>query len=308
MPDIRGDNVAQLGVIVMILGTLEAGGTKMVCGIGDENGNVFERVSFPTRMPEETMADIIGYFQDKNIEALGIGTFGPVNLNKADPNFGSITTTPKPGWGNYPMFRVLKDALNVPMEIDTDVNAAALGEVTYGAAKGLKNCLYVTIGTGVGGGLIVEGNLVHGLLHPEFGHMLLTPHPDDPSPKGFCPYHESCVEGMICGPAVEKRWGVSAKELPPDHKAWEIEADYLAQMCMNAILAFSPECIVLGGGVMHQMHLFDMVRAKTVEKLNGYVANDRITGGCKDYIVSPGLGDNAGAVGGLILARKALGL
>ena len=290
----------------MILGTLEAGGTKMVCGIGDENGNVFERVSFPTRMPEETMADIIGYFKDKNIEALGIGTFGPVNLNKADPAFGSITTTPKPGWANYPMFKVLKDALQVPMEIDPDVNAAALGEATYGAAKGLKNCLYVTIGTGVGGGLVVEGNRVHGLLHPEFGHRLLQPHKDDPCPDGFCPYHKGCIEGMVSGPAIMKRWGTPAQNLPADHIAWEIAADYLAQMCMNAILAFSPEGIVLGGGVMHQMHLFDMVRAKVMEKLNGYVAHERILSGCKDYIVSPGLGDNAGATGGLILALQAL--
>ena len=290
----------------MRLGALEAGGTKMVCAIGDENGNVFERESFPTRMPEETMPDIINYFKDKNIEALGISSFGPLNLDESSPNYGDITTTPKPGWANYPLRRTLMDALNVPVGIDTDVNGAALAEATLGAGAGLDSLVYYTIGTGIGGGAMVGGKLVHGLVHPEMGHILLRPHKDDPTPRGFCPYHDGCLEGMANGPAIEKRWGKSAKELPEDHPAWDIEAEYLAQMCANTIVMLSPKMIVLGGGVMHQLHLFPKIRKRTQELLNGYVASKTILENIDAYIVPPGLGDNAGAAGSLLLAVEAL--
>lgn len=290
----------------MRLGALEAGGTKMVCAIGDENGNVFERMSFPTRMPEETMPDIINYFRERPVEALGISSFGPLNLNKQDPNFGDITTTPKPGWQNYPLLRTLAAALNVPVGIDTDVNGAALAEARLGAGRGLDSLVYYTIGTGVGGGAVVEGRLLHGLVHPEMGHMLLRPCKDDPAPHGFCPYHDGCLEGMATGVAIEKRWGVPAAQLPPEHIAWDIEAEYLAQMCANTIVILSPKKIVLGGGVMHQMHLFPKIRRRTQELLNGYVANDTILHDIDNYIVAPGLGDNAGAAGSLLLALDAL--
>ena len=290
----------------MRLGALEAGGTKMVCAIGDENGNVFERMSFPTRMPEETMPDIINYFRERPVEALGISSFGPLNLNKQDPNFGDITTTPKPGWQNYPLLRTLAEALNVPVGIDTDVNGAALAEARLGAGRGLDSLVYYTIGTGVGGGAVVEGRLLHGLVHPEMGHMLLRPCKDDPAPHGFCPYHDGCLEGMATGVAIEKRWGVPAAQLPPEHIAWDIEAEYLAQMCANTIVILSPKKIVLGGGVMHQMHLFPKIRRRTQELLNGYVANDTILHDIDNYIVAPRLGDNAGAAGSLLLALDAL--
>ena len=290
----------------MRLGALEAGGTKMVCAIGDENGNVFERMSFPTRMPEETMPGIINYFRERPVEALGISSFGPLNLNKQDPNFGDITTTPKPGWQNYPLLRTLAAALNVPVGIDTDVNGAALAEARLGAGRGLDSLVYYTIGTGVGGGAVVEGRLLHGLVHPEMGHMLLRPCKDDPAPHGFCPYHDGCLEGMATGVAIEKRWGVPAAQLPPEHIAWDIEAEYLAQMCANTIVILSPKKIVLGGGVMHQVHLFPKIRRRTQELLNGYVANDTILHDIDNYIVAPGLGDNAGAAGSLLLALDAL--
>ena len=290
----------------MRLGALEAGGTKMVCAIGDENGNVFERMSFPTRMPEETMPDIINYFRERPVEALGISSFGPLNLNKQDPNFGDITTTPKPGWQNYPLLRTLAEALNVPVGIDTDVNGAALAEARLGAGRGLDSLVYYTIGTGVGGGAVVEGRLLHGLVHPEMGHMLLRPCKDDPAPHGFCPYHDGCLEGMATGVAIEKRWGMPAAQLPPEHIAWDIEAEYLAQMCANTIVILSPKKIVLGGGVMHQVHLFPKIRRRTQELLNGYVANDIILHDIDNYIVAPGLGDNAGAAGSLLLALDAL--
>ena len=290
----------------MKLGALEAGGTKMVCAVGDEQGNVLDRASFPTRMPEETMADIISYYKDKGIAALGISAFGPLNLDPTSPNFGDITTTPKPGWANYPLRRTLMEALNVPVGIDTDVNGAALGELRLGAGKGLDSLVYYTIGTGIGGGAVIEGKLLHGLVHPEMGHMIMRPHPEDPMPKGICPYHDACLEGMAKGPAIEARWGISAKDLPADHIAWDIEAEYLAQMCVNTIVMLSPKKIVLGGGVMHQLHLFPKIRKLTQEKLNGYVAHEAILKDIDNYIVPPALGDNAGAAGSLLLALEAL--
>lgn len=290
----------------MLLGALEAGGTKMVCAIGDEKGNIFERASFPTRMPEDTMTDLIEFFKGKHIEALGIGSFGPLCLDPEAPEYGNITTTPKPGWQNMPLRRTFADALGIPVGIDTDVNAAALGEGVLGAGKGVNTLVYYTIGTGVGGGLYTGGRLHHGLVHPEMGHILLRPHAEDPAPDGFCPYHKGCLEGMASGPAIEKRWGKSAKELPEDHIAWDIEAEYLAQMCVNTIVMVSPGRIVLGGGVMHQTHLFPKIRKRTLELLGGYVADPAITERIDEFIVAPGLGDNAGAVGSILLALEAL--
>ena len=290
----------------MRIGALEAGGTKMVCAIGDEQGNIFDRASFPTLKPEETIGHLIDYFKDKDIAALGIGSFGPLCLDPNADNFGAITTTPKLAWRDYPLRKVFVEALNLPVGIDTDVNAAALGEAIYGAGKGLDSLVYYTIGTGVGAGALVDGRLVHGLVHPEMGHMLLRPDPRDPAPHGFCPYHDGCLEGMANGPAIEKRWGISAKELPEDHIAWEIEAEYLAQMCVNTIVTFSPKKIVLGGGVMHQMHLFPRIRRRTLKLLNGYVAHPAVLDRIDEFIVPPGLGDNAGAVGSLLLGVEAL--
>ena len=195
----------------MRLGALEAGGTKMVCAIGDEKGNIFERASFPTLSPEETIDELISFFRHKDIDALGIGSFGPLSLDPKASDYGSITTTPKPGWHNYPLLRTFAEALKIPVGIDTDVNAAALGEAKYGAGQGVDSLVYYTIGTGIGGGVLAEGKLVHGLVHPEMGHMLLRPDPRDPAPRGFCPYHDGCLEGLANGPAIEKRWGISAK-------------------------------------------------------------------------------------------------
>ena len=290
----------------MRLGALEAGGTKMVCAIGDEHGNVIERYSLPTRGGDETVREIIEYFRAHPVEALGVSSFGPLNLDPASPEYGNITTTPKAGWVNYPLRRNLAEALGVPVGIDTDVNGAALAEARIGAGRGVDSLVYFTIGTGIGGGAVVNGQLLHGLVHPEMGHMLLRPVENDPAPHGFCPYHDGCLEGMAKGPAIEKRWGKPAAELPEDHIAWEIEAEYLAQMCVNTIVVLSPKMIVLGGGVMHQMHLFPRIRRRTQELLNGYVAHSAILENIDAYIVPPALGDNAGAAGSLLLALDAL--
>lgn len=288
-----------------IYGALEAGGTKMVCSIGRENCEVLERVSIPTGQPEDSIPEIIDYFRSRDIAALGIGSFGPLDLRRSSSTYGYITSTPKMGWENYPLLPMLAEALNVPAEIDTDVNAAALAEYTLGAAKGLSSCVYVTVGTGIGGGVVAEHHLVHGMVHPEMGHMLLVPAENDPTPEGFCPYHKGCLEGLASGPAIEKRWGVSAKDLPDDHVAWAIESEYLAQMCANTVVCCSPERIVLGGGVMHKTHLFPMIRRRTQELLGGYVRCATITDHMDEYIVSPGLGENSGVIGALLLALRA---
>ncbi len=286
-------------------GALEAGGTKMVLSRLDEQGNMLERVSMPTETPEVTLPAMIGWFRAHPVEALGIGSFGPLDLDPASPAYGSITRTPKPGWAGVPLLRCFREALGVPVGIDTDVNAAALAEAALGAAKGLGSCLYVTVGTGVGGGLILGGKPVHGLVHPEVGHQLLRPDPRDPMPDGVCPFHRGCVEGLTSGPSLRKRWGVPAYELPPDHQAWDIEAGYLAQLCHNALMAFSPERIILGGGVMQQAFLFPMIREKTVALLGGYLASPAADNGLVEIIVPPGLGVNSGVLGAWLLAREA---
>jgi fructokinase len=288
----------------MRIGAIEAGGTKFVCGIGNEQGIIEDRVSFPTEMPEHTMELVTNYFQDKEVEAIGIGTFGPINIDPSSPQYGFVTTTPKPGWANYPFLNTLKKAFDVPYGWDTDVNAAAFGEATWGAAKGLDSCVYYTVGTGIGVGVYAEGKLVHGLVHPEGGHILTRRHPQD-NFEGKCPYHGDCLEGMASGPAIEKRWNTKASELSPDHPAWEIEAFYIAQAITNTILMLSPKKVILGGGVMHQQQLFPFIRREVQKNLNGYVSSDEIIKNIDHYIVAPGLGDNAGLSGALALGLKA---
>ncbi|MDX8336164.1 ROK family protein [Candidatus Cetobacterium colombiensis] len=285
----------------MRLGAIEAGGTKFVCGIADENGNILERVSFPTETPEITLQKVYDFFNNKGVEAIGVGSFGPIDPNLNSETYGYITKTPKKYWSDFNLIGELQKNLNVPMAFDTDVNGAALGEATWGAAKGLENCLYLTIGTGIGGGALVSGKLVHGMLHPEMGHIFVRRHPED-TYKGKCPFHNDCLEGLAAGPAIEERWGVKAYDLPIDHKAWELEAYYIAQALVNYILTLSPEKIVLGGGVMKQTQLFPLIRKNVKELLNNYVQTKEILEDLDNYIVSPGLGDNAGLLGSIALA------
>lgn len=287
----------------MILGALEAGGTKMVCAIGDENGNLTERISLPTKTPEETMPQMIEFFKKHNIKALGIGTFGPADLNPASPTYGCITTTPKLAWASFNIRSAFADALQVPVGFDTDVNAAALGETSFGCMQNVNNGIYITIGTGIGVGVLAEGKLLHGMLHPEGGHILLERHPFD-TYKGCCPYHSNCFEGLASGPAIEGRYGKKAIELANLPEVWELEADYIAKALVNYILILSPERIVLGGGVMHQEQLFSLIREKTAKYLNGYIKTKEIE--CLDtYIVPPSLNDNQGVLGCLKLALDA---
>lgn len=287
------------------LGGIEGGGTKFVCGIGTPDGSIIDRVSFPTTQPEETLEQVCSYFADKPIDALGIGSFGPIDPNASSPTYGYVTSTPKPGWSNCNVLGALKERFQVPIGFDLDVNVAALGEATLGAARELSGCLYMTVGTGVGAGLVANGRIVNGLTHPEMGHILVRRHPDDTF-AGNCPFHGDCLEGLAAGPALERRWGVKGSELPADHKAWELEAEYLAQAFMTIILTMMPQKIILGGGVSKQAHLFPMIRRRVLELLNGYVVLPQILEDIDSYIVPPGLGDNAGLTGSILLAKQAL--
>lgn len=290
----------------MKLGALEAGGTKMVCAVGNENGEIFERISIPTETPDITMPKIIEYFKDKEIEALGVGCFGPIDLNRDSETYGYITTTPKLAWANYNIVGALKEGLHIPVGFDTDVNGSALGEATWGITKGLDNSMYITIGTGIGAGVISNGKLLHGMLHPEAGHVLLRKHPDDHY-EGKCPYHKTCLEGLAAGPAIEARWGKKGVELADRKEVWEMEAYYIAQALVDYIVILSPQRIVLGGGVMHQEHMMPLVRQQVKEQLNAYIQTKELAD-LESYIVLPSLNDNQGIMGALKLALDELNL
>lgn len=289
----------------MRIGALEAGGTKMVLGVFDEEGRLLERTKFPTRTPDQTVPPMLDFFREQQIDRLGIGTFGPVDLRKDSPDFGTITATPKLDWRNYPLLRTMQEALQVPADIDTDVNAAVMAECRMGAARGCENAVYVTVGTGIGAGLFINGKTVHGLMHPEVGHMLLRPNPKDPLPQGVCPYHESCLEGLAAGPSLAKRAGQGAENLPDDDPVFTLEADYLAQMCVNLITTVSPEKIIIGGGVLQRAYLMDRVRRETVRLLNGYIQMPEITSRIDQYLVLPELYPISGLIGAWLIGKNA---
>lgn len=290
----------------MILGALEAGGTKMVLSIGNEHGEIIDRISIPTRTPDTTIPEIIKYFEDKDIHALGIGSFGPIDLNKNSKTYGHITSTPKLAWMHYDLVGVLRKALNIPIGFDTDVNGSALGEATWGSTKEVDSSIYITIGTGIGVGVYQNGSLLHGMLHPEAGHILLSKHQED-SFEGCCPYHPNCFESLASGPAIEKRWGKKAIDLKDYNKVWELEAYYIAQALVGYILTLSPQKIVLGGGVMHQEQLFPLIRRKVTTLLNGYLRTPELED-MDNYIVPPALNDNQGIMGCIQLAKLELGI
>ncbi|MBQ6814987.1 MAG: ROK family protein [Lachnospiraceae bacterium] len=279
----------------MLLGGIEAGGTKMVCAVADEKGNIYNRITIPTTTPDETIGKMVDYFLGKDIEALGIGCFGPINLNKNSYTYGCITKTPKEGWSDVDMLTPFKKALNVPVGFDTDVNAAILGEVRFGNAKDCDNAIYITIGTGIGVGVYINGGLLHGLLHPEAGHILIKPRGDD-TYEGCCPFHKSCFEGLASGPSIEKRWGRPAYELYDNEQVWGLEAYYIAQAIADYIFTYSPEKIILWGGVMHNKKLYNLVYKKVSDFLGEYIEHN-VVNYIDTYIVKPGLGDNSGIIG-----------
>lgn len=288
----------------MLFGALEAGGTKMVCAIGNENGEILEQKSIPTTTPEETMPAILEYFKDKEIASIGIACFGPIDLNKNSETYGYITSTPKIPWRNYNIVGAVKDALKIPVGFDTDVNGSLLGEVTWGCAKGLTDAVYFTIGTGVGAGIMTNGKMLHGMLHPEAGHVKMVPRSGD-TYKGKCPYHGTCFEGMAAGPAIEERWGAKAVQLADREEVWDLESYYIAQVLMGIVLTLSPQKIILGGGVMHQKQLFSMIREKMLKELNGYIQAKELAD-IDNYIVPASLNDDQGIMGCIKLAMNSL--
>jgi len=290
--------------IAMLYGGIEAGGTKFVCAVGDENGQIFERVQFPTTTPKETMKQVSEFFSQFNLRAIGIGSFGPCDVNSESATYGYITSTPKLSWRGYPIVKKLEESFNIPIGFSTDVNAAALGEVTFGAARGLDSCLYITVGTGIGAGAVLGGKLLQGLSHPEMGHITVRRHPKDTYP-GICPYHKDCLEGLAAGPAIKERWGKPGIELVNSSEVWEMESYYLAQALVHYILILSPKKIILGGGIMKQKQLFPLIYRDVKKLLNKYIELPQLSTEIERYIISPGLGDLAGITGALLLGRKA---
>jgi fructokinase len=292
-----------------LVGGIEAGGTKFVCALGSGPGDIRAEARFGTTSPEETIDRAIAFFQQQEtpVVAVGIGSFGPIDPRPDSATFGYITATPKPGWKQVDFAGAVRQALDVPVAFDTDVNAAALAEFRWGAARGLDDFIYLTVGTGIGGGAMVNGRLLHGLLHPEMGHILLPRDPARDSFPGRCPFHGDCLEGLASGPALAARWGVPAETLPAGHPAWELEAHYLGVALANFICTLSPQRIILGGGVMAQPHLFELVRAEVQRLLNGYIQAPQILANIDSYIVPPALGSRAGVLGAIALARQEVG-
>jgi fructokinase len=292
-----------------LYGGIEAGGTKFVCVVASGPGDMVDEIRYGTTMPAETLGRAVQFFQpfvnSGRINVIGVGAFGPLDLNPASPTYGFITATPKPGWSNTDVQGALQRALHIKIAFDTDVNAAALGEYYWGASQGCDPSLYLTIGTGIGGGYIKGGRSLVGLLHPEMGHLRI-PHSRELDPfPGICPFHGDCFEGLASGPAIEKRLGLKGAVVAEDDPFWDIEADYIASALMNYILVLSPKKIILGGGVMQRDFLFPRVRRRVRDLLNGYVSSNSLLEGIENYIVPPGLGNQSGSLGAIALAMQA---
>ena len=286
---------------------LEAGGTKFNCVVGAGPDDIRAETRIPTTTPEATVREALEFFRAQRaalgpLTAAGVASFGPVDLDPASATYGFITSTPKPGWAHTDIVGPVRQALGVPVQFDTDVNAAALGEGRWGAAQGLDHFIYLTVGTGIGGGGLVGGAMLHGLVHPEMGHVRI-PHDRTADPyEGHCPFHGDCLEGLACGPAMNARWGRPAEELPDDHPAWALEARYLALALNDFVCTLSPRRIILGGGVMERLSLFPRIHRELQSLLNGYVQAPQITTHIDRYVVPPAFGPRAGLIGALALA------
>lgn len=288
-----------------LYGAIEAGGTKFNCAVFDEHRIQIDAVRLPTTSPEETLSRVIDFFQthqERGVElsAIGVASFGPLDLNIQSPTYGYITSTPKPFWANVDLIGRLQRALKSTFALDTDVNGAALAEYYWGAGQECDSLIYITVGTGIGGGVVVHGKPLHGLIHPEIGHMLL---PRIEGVQGQCSFHENCAEGYGSGRAIEEMWGQPAQTLAPDHPAWDRQALVLAQLCHNLMMSFSPQKIIMGGGVMAQSHLLEKVIQKTISSLNGYLTLPAHTS-LSDVIVHPALGECSGLYGAFALAKN----
>jgi len=283
----------------MLIGGIEAGGTKFVCAIGNRDGEVFDKISLPTVEPEETFQTVKQFFDTYQFGALGVGSFGPVDLDTKSDTYGTILNTPKTKWKHYDLLGKLKADFSVPVYLDTDVNAACLGEYLYGAGRDTDSTLYITVGTGIGAGFVHHGRTYQGKNHPEMGHIFVQKLENDQF-AGSCPYHGDCLEGLASGTAIEQRYGLHGNLLQDDERVWELEAYYLAQAIVNYAMILSPERIILGGGVMKQERLYGMIREKVWELVNDYVA----VGDVDELIVAPELADEQGVKGAMALVEE----
>lgn len=286
-----------------VVGAIEAGGTKFNCAVVTEQREVLAETRIATTTPEQTLREARAFFESSSraLSALGISCFGPIDLDVSSPTYGYITETPKSGWRNTDVIGAFKQ-MDIPVAFDTDVNGAAFGEHKFGAAQDLHTFAYYTIGTGIGGGGMFAGQLLHGLTHPEMGHVFLAQRNDDRSFGGICPYHAGCLEGLASGPALEKRWGIAGENLPEDHPAWDLEAHYIALALVNTICTISPQRIILGGGVMSQDVLFPLVRQKVLSLLNGYIHHPALVEEINSFIVPPALGNRSAIFGAAAMA------
>lgn len=290
-----------------LFGGIESGGTKFVCLVGNRPDHLVEE-RFPTTSPSETIDRAIEFFlpyvQSGELAAVGIASFGPLDLNQSSKTYGYITTTPKPGWRQVDLHGEIRRGLKVPVAFDTDVNAAAFGEQYWVPEnKSLDPFLYITVGTGIGVGVIANGSPLHGLIHPEAGHVAI-PHDweRDPFP-GVCPYHGDCLEGLASGLSMRKRWGKSPENLPDSHPGWDLESDYIARALVNLIYTYSPRRVILGGGVPQHPGLIEAVRSKIRQFINNYVQSRMLLDEINDYIVPPALGNRSGGLGAIAMAR-----
>ncbi len=284
----------------ILYGAIEAGGTKVLCGVGKRSGEMLDYVSIPTRSPQDTLPEVIAFFRAHPVKRLGVASFGPLDLDPKHATYGCLTNTPKIAWRGVNWYRLLTEGLKIPVTVETDVNAAILAEHAWGSAISVHTALYVTVGTGIGGGAMVAGRPLHGLMHPEMGHIGVHRLLEDVFP-GLCPAHGDCLEGMASGPALSQRWDVSPACLPTTHRGWAWEADYLAQALATYIYVLSPQRIVLGGGVMQHIPLFPAIRQRVTELLKGYIKRPELDK-MDTYIVPASLAPLTGLYGGLRLA------
>lgn len=288
------------GSLAAHLGCIEGGGTKFRCAVMTEARDILAQCRVPTTTPERTLASVIEFFQSQAavypLKQVGLASFGPLRLASPLRDYGGILLTPKPDWSNVPLAGRLSNALHLSVVFDTDVNAAALAEYLWGSARGSNVAVYVTIGTGIGGGIIVNGRILNGIHHPEVGHMLLPAHEND---TGHCPFHRDCVEGLASGLALQKTWHQSAETLPEVHPAWQRQAGYIGALCHNLLVTLGPDKIILGGGVTHHPRLIEQIIRATDARLNRYL---QLPVPLEQVIVAPELGDDAGLFGALALA------
>jgi len=289
-----------------IYGGIETGGTKFICAVGNADGTLIEKIRIPTEDPEKTIEIVADFFKpfylNDGLRRIGIGSFGPIDSEINSATYGYITSTPKPGWQNINIVGLLRSRLDVEIVFDTDVNAAALGESLWGASRNFDPSLYITIGTGIGGGYIKDGRPLRGMANPEMGHIRI-PHDWNKDPfKGACSYHGDCFEGMASGRSLNERLGKPAEMIGQDHPVWQLEINYIGHAIANLVLTLSPKIIILGGGVMKTEFLYKGIRRRVKEILNQYVQTNEIIENIDQYIVPPSLGDNSGVLGSIALA------